>query len=165
METRERKTMLFRESMIWLMFAAISVWAFVSSMEMWKSKEFRISSCGTFPTILSGLMLLFCGLVLIRLIKAKWVSEPASERFLLRLKEAILEEFPSRVIISFLIALAYLALLPFLSYIPATLVFLLAAMFYLDRGKHKKWLILAVAVGITLAFYLVFGIVFGVRLP
>ena len=59
----------------------------------------------------------------------------------------------------------YMAALGLVGFIPSSLAFILAIMFYLSKGKRKPWVILACGTGSVAAVYVVFRIIFKVLLP
>lgn len=60
-------------------------------------------------------------------------------------------------------ALVYYILMPIISFIPATLLFLVSLFIYL--GEHKWWKLILLSGVTTAAIYVLFGIALNVRLP
>lgn len=67
------------------------------------------------------------------------------------------------ICIVLLLCILYAALLPRLSFIPATMLFLAAFIRYL--GEKRVWLIALIAVIMPVLLYLIFGVGLSVRLP
>lgn len=165
-KSREEKTFFYRELVLWLVLAAFSVWALGNSILIWKAKKFAISSSGTFPVVLSGLMVIFSLSIGFQLIRQRQKTRDAGDfRFFKGLTEGFREEMPLHVVVSLLIAVGYVAVIHPIGYVPATLLFLIGEMLYLDKKKHKVWVLILTAAGVTLAFYLIFVKLFRVRLP
>ena len=165
-KSREERTLFYRELTLWLVLAAFSVWAFGNSILIWKSKKFAVSSCGTFPVVLSGLMVIFSFAIGVSLFRRRKKEERTETKGFFRgILEGFQEEMPGHVGISLLIAVGYVAVIHPVGYVPATLLFLVGEMLYLDQKKHKFWVLILTAAGITLAFYLIFVKLFRVRLP
>lgn len=62
-----------------------------------------------------------------------------------------------------LLCILYAALLPHLSFVPATMLFLAATIRYL--GEKRLWLIALIATVMPLVLYLIFAVGLSVRLP
>ena len=162
---REKRTFAFREYLLLLILTGISLLAFVGSIQILAKKEFAVNSSGTFPTVMSGLMLLCCLITLAgtrkKLPKDAEKYSGAGEL----LKESAREEIPGDVLVSILMVIAYMAALGLVGFIPSSRAFILAIMFYLSKGKRKPWVILACGTGSVAAVYVVFRIIFKVLLP
>ena len=61
------------------------------------------------------------------------------------------------------LAVVYYLVLPFLTFIPATIIFLFAFIFFL--GERRYWLMALIAVISSAALWAIFGIALGVMLP
>lgn len=68
-----------------------------------------------------------------------------------------------QVVVVLLLCIAYAALLPYLTFLPATMLFLAAFIRYL--GERRIWLIALIAVLMPLLLYLIFAVGLSVRLP
>jgi hypothetical protein len=67
------------------------------------------------------------------------------------------------VLVTIALAVVYFLVLPFLTFIPATIIFLSAFIFFL--GERRYWLIALIAVISSVALWAIFGIALGVMLP
>ena len=96
---REKRTFAFREYLLLLILTGISLLAFVGSIQILAKKEFAVNSSGTFPTVMSGLMLLCCLITLAgtrkKLPKDAEKYSGAGEL----LKESAREEIPGDVLV------------------------------------------------------------------
>ncbi|WP_434310905.1 tripartite tricarboxylate transporter TctB family protein [Hominifimenecus sp. rT4P-3] len=162
---REKRTFAFREYLLLVILTAVSALAFAGSLEIFSQKKFAINSSGTFPTVMSGLMLLCCLIALIGTPKRlpKDVEKYSGAGELIR--EAAKEEVPRDVLISILMVIVYMVALGLIGFIPSSLIFILAIMFYLSKGKRKAWVLLLSGTGSVAAIYVVFRIIFKVLLP
>lgn len=66
-----------------------------------------------------------------------------------------------------LLFFAYLIALPIISYLPATIIYLLITMIYLGQSKIKKWIIIYICstLGMTAFVYYIFANVMSLFLP
>lgn len=162
---REKRTYAFREYLLLVILTVVSALAFVGSLEIFEKKNFEINSSGTFPTLMSGLMLLCILFTLIRTRKKlpKDVEKYSGIGELIR--ESAKEEVPFDVLVSILMVIAYMVALGLIGFVPSSVVFILAIMFYLSKGKQKVWVLLLSGIGSIAAIYVVFRIIFKVLLP
>jgi putative tricarboxylic transport membrane protein len=67
------------------------------------------------------------------------------------------------VLVTIALSIAYFVVMRYITFIPATILFLGAFIFFL--GERRYWLIALIAVITALAVYAIFGIALSVRLP
>ena len=67
------------------------------------------------------------------------------------------------VLVTIALSIAYFVVMRYITFIPATILFLGAFIFFL--GERRYWLIAIIAVITALAVYAIFGIALSVRLP
>jgi putative tricarboxylic transport membrane protein len=67
------------------------------------------------------------------------------------------------VLITIALSIAYFVLMPYITFIPCTILFLGIFIFTLGEGRY--WMIALVAVISALAIWAIFGLALGVRLP
>ena len=67
------------------------------------------------------------------------------------------------VLVTIALSIAYFVVMPYITFIPSTILFLGGFIFFL--GERRYWLIALVSVISTLTVYAIFGIALSVRLP
>jgi len=146
-------------------FAIVSGFYVWQSFKLWRKLHFAVSSAGTFPLVTSSGVFLFSILILGQMFlkKKKKRSQASGGRG--AFKAALAAETPLRVVLIALIAIVYIFLMPKIGYVISTFLFMMATMLYLNRGNIRFWHILGSAACIVAAYYIVFVIVFKVRLP
>jgi len=162
---REKKTFAFREYLLLVILTVLSLVAFIGSCQLMAKKDFAINSSGTFPFLMSGLMLLCMVGILIGTRKklSKDVEKYASVGELI--KASIQEAMPKDLLVIILMVIAYLVGLAYLGFVISSVAFILGAMFYLSKGKQKPLLLILSGAGSIAVIYVVFRIIFKVLLP
>ncbi|KXF75390.1 hypothetical protein ATN84_19195 [Paramesorhizobium deserti] len=114
-----------------------------------------LSSAGTFPLAMSGIMIVTAASVLFRSMR---LSVPQGGFAAFRR-----EVLPPVVLIFSLFILAYSMAMKSLGFLAASFVFLLASIWFLERGRFSRALLLSIVsiVGV----YIVFRLIFQVVLP
>lgn len=114
-----------------------------------------LSSAGAFPMAMSAVMVVSLAITL-----ARTLRKPAPAAVLERLRAEIL---PGTVVVFCGLILVYSLILDWLGFIPASFLFLLTAITFLQGGRFKR------ALGLSLlsiiCVYVVFRLVFQVVLP
>jgi hypothetical protein len=121
----------------------------------WKMSPYLFPSLVAVFLMLLGVSLLFDGLGQLK--AAKRAPGTTSG------KDSIKEVKWKTVLVTIALAVVYYLVLPFLTFIPATIVFLAAFMFFL--GERRYWLIVLIAVISSVVLWAIFGIALGVMLP
>jgi hypothetical protein len=67
------------------------------------------------------------------------------------------------VLITIALSIAYFILMPYVTFIPCTILFL--GIFIFTLGERRYWMIALVAVISALTIWAIFGLALGVRLP
>ena len=119
-------------------------------------------SPGTFPLLLSIAMII---LNICVFFESRSQMPKQAEKFpsvLSAIKAAAAEELPINVVASVLATVVYIVLMIVIGFLPSTFLFLVGLSVYLDR-KNWKVVLLSSAV-ITILVYVVFGLIFRVRL-
>ncbi|MGE6741357.1 tripartite tricarboxylate transporter TctB family protein [Allorhizobium pseudoryzae] len=114
-----------------------------------------LSSAGAFPMAMSAIMVVSLAIIL-----AKTLRKPAPAAVLERLRAEIL---PATVVVFCGLILVYSLILDWLGFIPASFLFLLTAITFLQGGRFKRALGLSLLS--ILCVYVVFRLVFQVVLP
>ncbi|MDO4493708.1 MAG: tripartite tricarboxylate transporter TctB family protein [Clostridia bacterium] len=159
----EERTYKYREYFVLLGTLAINIFLFYHAVLLYRRKP-KLDAPGTFPLLLTSVMLLLNVLVFVETYrKTKGMrTEPFGSRWK-AIAAAVAEELPLNVIVSVLATAAYFVLMNAIGFAVSTFVFLVGLSLFLDRGKWKTVLVSSAA--ITGAIYLIFGVLFHVRLP
>jgi hypothetical protein len=124
----------------------------------WKMSPYLFPSLVAVFLMLLGVSLLFDGLGQIK--AAKRISEAGTDG---KRGDTAKEVKWKTVLVTIALAVVYYLVLPFLTFIPATIVFLVAFIFFL--GERRYWLIALIAVISSVLLWAIFGIALGVMLP
>lgn len=167
MSKRERDTFAFREYFVILSFLLLTGVLIKEAIHIYK-KIPQVNGPGTLPLILLGIMAV-C--ITITLITAHQDIPKDRERYTDKRKliaDSVREGFPLDVTGFLLITGSYLLLLGRVNYMIATALFLIVQMLFLARKKLSLKMGIRrvlIAIGMTLACYLVFAKLFLVTLP
>lgn len=157
----EERTYRYRECFVLTISTLLSSFFLFESIQIFLQRP-EADAPGTFPLLLSALMVpLNAALFVGALRGASSRAQPFSSHFD-AIKASIQEELPHRVTVSFFATTAYIAFMWAVGFAVSTFLFLLSLTVYLDRGRWKTALLSSAAV--TAAIYVVFGLIFRVRL-
>jgi putative tricarboxylic transport membrane protein len=138
-------------------FGVLLLWYSLSLHYNGPSVEWKMSP-SLFPVLISiflmllSVSLLFDGLHQIRMEKSLKNTEKTAKG--IRVKP---------VLVTIALSIAYFMLMPYLTFIPSSVLFLGVFIFLL--GERRYWLLALVAVIGTLSIWAIFGIALGVMLP
>lgn len=144
-----------------LLFLAIGVIFFVQSLQLYQ-KDPSPSGAGTFPMIISGLLIVLTVIDFLQKLKQKTEVSglPAGEKLSVTLKYL----FPKDSLVFLLMSIAFYLTLEFgVSFMIASPIFLLISMCYLIPHSFVKNLIYTVVS--CAAIYVIFTMLFKVSLP
>lgn len=159
--TLEERTQKLREYFVLLFFMLMNCFFLYESTRIFMKKP-AADSPGTFPLLLSVVMIV---LNICIFFDSRARMPKLTEKFpsaLSAVKAAVAEEVPINVVVSILATVVYFVLMLTIGFIPSTFLFLVCLSVYLDR-KHWKVVLLSSAV-ITALVYVIFGLIFRVRL-
>ena len=159
--TLDERTFSFREYFVLTVSALMNCFFLYESIQIFMKKP-GADAPGTFPLILSCLMVL---LNVFLFAEAHHRIPKCTEKFpsvLSALAASVKAELPVNVVVTFAATIVYVVLMSAVGFVVSTLVFLVGLTVYLDR---KKWAVALVSSAvITAAIYVVFGLIFRVRL-
>lgn len=155
----------YLEVILALFFAAVSGFFVWQSLKLWSRLRYAASSAGTFPFFLSSLIFLFSVFILGQIFYKEKKNRAVNGKKKGSLKAALAAETPFRVVLVALMAMIYVFVMPKIGYVISTFIFTMATMLYLNRGNIKFWRTLGSSIGVVAAYYIIFVIVFKVRLP
>ena len=157
------KRRILSDRVLALVTIAVSVAMIIGSYYFRTSRyDMPASTAATFPRIIAVGMIILAIILYIQSAKReKKERAEGAEKYsvLAELKEEKL------VIIMFLLITAYLALIKILGFMTATALFTVGSAILLGRGKLKIWVVVAVALGITISSYLIFCVLLHVVMP
>lgn len=167
MSKRERDTFAFREYLVILSFLILTGVLMKEAIGIYR-KVPQINGPGTLPLILLGIMAVCITITLVTARKElPKEREPYTDKRKL-LADSIREGFPLDVTGFLILTGGYLLLLGRINYILATILFLIGQMLFLARKRLNRRMGIQrvlIAVGVTLACYLIFAKLFLVTLP
>lgn len=157
----EERTRKIREYFVLTVSMLINCFFLYESIQIFLKKPAG-DSPGTFPLLLSIAMIILNICVFFESCSKMPKQVEKFPSVLSAIKAAAAEELPINVVASVLATAAYIILMVVIGFLPSTFLFLVGLSVYLDR-KNWKVVMLSSAV-ITILVYVVFGLIFRVRL-
>jgi len=145
---------------LWLMVIFSLFWLWQSILVL--LKDVGIATGGAFPVACSGVMLIMSLLSIFEIRKRENAFE-SKLPIVQKLKETIVWLLPPRVVLMMLYVLVYALLLKPIGFILSTFLFLAGGMITLHTKQPVKSLI--VSAGMVAFIYVIFQLIFKVRLP
>ena len=145
---------------LWLLVIFSLFWLWQSMLVL--LKDVGVATGGAFPVACSSIMLIMS---LLSIWEVRRAEKPFEKGLavLAKIKDTVFWLLPRRVILMMLYVLAYALLLKPIGFILSTFLFLAAGMITLHTKKPWKSLIIAAVM--VAAIYVIFQLVFKVRLP
>ena len=145
---------------LWLLVIFSLFWLWQSMLVL--LKDVGVATGGAFPVACSSIMLIMS---LLSIWEVRHAEKPFEKGLavLAKIKETVFWLLPRRVVLMMLYVLAYALLLKPIGFILSTFLFLSAGMITLHTKKPWKSLIISAAM--VAAIYVIFQLVFKVRLP
>ena len=159
----EKRTFRYREYFVLIVAALMNCFFLYESIQIFRQVP-EADAPGTFPLLLSVVMIVLSALLFVEAYHQipKATPEEKFPSLASALAASVKEELPINVVAAFLATMIYIGLIALIGFSVSTFLFLVGLTVYLDRKKWKV-AILSSAI-ITVAIYVVFGLIFQVRL-